>query len=158
MASNSTSAALRFAAAYAVLTAAHEVGDYLVQRDTDAEAKGKHGPEGAAACLRHVTSYTATQALALYAADRYLGLGLSRWRATAGLALSAASHYAADRCAGHWADDTDDAPLLVRAAHKVGKGGWLTRDPGAGALLDQAWHKGWVGLAAAVAAGPHRGI
>ncbi|MGW6391153.1 hypothetical protein ACWFR1_11750 [Streptomyces sp. NPDC055103] len=103
----------------------------------------------------NVTSYTATQAVALYAADRYLGLGLSWRRAAAGLALSAVTHYMADRCAGRWADDTDDAPLLVRAAHKAGKGGWLTADPRAGALLDQAWHKGWIGLAAAVAAG-HR--
>ncbi|MGC4947768.1 hypothetical protein ACLQ2N_16425 [Streptomyces sp. DT224] len=153
MTTNATSTAARFAAAYAVLTAAHEVGDYLVQLNTDADAKGKRGPEGVAACLRHVTSYTATQALALYAADRYLGLGLSWRRAAAGLALSAVTHYAADRCAGHWADDSDDAPLLVRAAHKAGKSGWLIKDPRAGALLDQAWHKGWIGLAAAVVAG-----
>ncbi|MGW6391150.1 hypothetical protein ACWFR1_11735 [Streptomyces sp. NPDC055103] len=46
----------QFAAAYATLTAAHEVGDYIVQLNTDAVAKGKHGPEGAAACLRHVRS------------------------------------------------------------------------------------------------------
>ncbi|MGW6459116.1 hypothetical protein ACWF94_24870, partial [Streptomyces sp. NPDC055078] len=114
-----------------------------------------HGPEGAAACRRHVTSYLATQAVALFAVDRYLGLGLDWRRAAAGLALSAVTHYAADRCAGHWDDDSDDAPLLVRAAHKLGKGGWLTRDPRAGAMIDQAWHKGWVGLAAVVAAG-HR--
>lgn len=144
--------AARFAAAYAALTAAHEVGDYIVQQDTDANAKGRPGREGAAACRRHVTSYTATQALALLAADRLLGLGLNWRRAAAGLALSAATHYLADRCAGHWADDSDDAPLLVRAAHRADKGTWLTRDPGAGALLDQAWHKGCIGFAAAVAA------
>ncbi|MFB8347979.1 hypothetical protein [Streptomyces niveus] len=153
MNTNSPGAAARFAAAYAALTAAHEVGDYLVQRTTDARAKGKPGPEGAAACRRHVTSYTATQAVALYAADRYLGLGLNWRRAAASLALSAATHYAADRCAEHWADDSDDAPALVRAAHALGKGGWLMNDRRAGALLDQAWHKGWIGLAAAVAAG-----
>jgi hypothetical protein len=152
-----TSAGVRFAAACAVLTAAHEVGDYLVQRDSDALAKGKHGPEGAAACARHVASYTAIQGIALWAADWYLGLDLDRRRAIAGLALSAATHYAADRCAGHWAETGPDAPLLVRAAHKAGKAGWLTRAPEAGALLDQAWHKGWIGLSAAVAAGPgHR--
>ncbi|MFJ7592493.1 hypothetical protein ACIQZO_35010 [Streptomyces sp. NPDC097617] len=155
MNSNSTGAAAAFAAAYAALTTAHEVGDYLVQRDDDAAAKGKHGPEGAAACLRHVCSYTATQALALYAADRHLRLGLDWRRAAAGLAVSAVTHYVADRCAGHWADDSDDAPLLVRAAHAAGKGGWLCRDPRAGAFLDQAWHKGWIGLAAAISAG-HR--
>ncbi|WP_030236922.1 hypothetical protein [Streptomyces sp. NRRL S-350] len=152
-----TTAATRAAAAYAALTAAHEIGDYLVQRDEDAAAKGHRGPAGAAACARHVASYTATQALALWAANRYLGLGISPARAAAGLAVSALTHYAADRCAGHWAETGPDAPLLVRAAHRAGKGGWLTRDHRAGALLDQAWHKGWIALAAAVAAGPgHR--
>ncbi|MDH6189184.1 hypothetical protein M2168_002216 [Streptomyces sp. CZ24] len=153
MNSNSTSTAARFAAAYAVLTAAHEVGDYIVQRDDDAAAKGKPGREGTAACRRHVVSYTATQAVALLAADRCLGLGLNWRRAAAGLALSAVTHYAIDRCATHWPDDSDGAPLLVRAAHAAGKGTWLTRDPGAGALLDQALHKGWIGVAAAIAAG-----
>lgn len=154
MSSTTHAAAIRFGVAYAVLTAAHEIGDYLVQRDADAVAKGRHGTDGIAACSRHVASYTATQALALYAADRHLGLGLNARRAAAGLALSAVTHYAADRCAGHWADDTASAPLLVRAMHAAGKTTWLTRDPGAGPLLDQAWHKGWIALAAAVAAGP----
>ncbi|MFI1954822.1 hypothetical protein ACH437_23740 [Streptomyces xinghaiensis] len=145
-------AAVRASAAYAALTAAHEVGDYLIQRDADATAKGERGPAGAAACARHVATYTAAQALTLYAADRYLHLGLNWRRATAGLALSAATHYAADRCAGRWADDTDSAPLLVRAAHTTGKGTWLKRDPRAGALIDQAWHKACIALAAALTA------
>jgi hypothetical protein len=92
---------VRFAAAYAVLTAAHEVGDYILQRDSDAVTKDKHGPEGAAACARHVASYTATQAVALWAADRRFGLGLNWRRAAAGLAVSAVTHYVADRCNGH---------------------------------------------------------
>lgn len=148
----STSTAAAYAAAYAALTAAHEAGDYMVQRDTDARDKGKHGHEGRAACLRHVASYTATQALALLAADRGLRLRLNWKRATAGLALSAATHYLADRCNGQWATAGPGAPLLVRAAHAAGKETWLQRDPGAGALLDQAWHKTCIGLAAAVAA------
>lgn len=149
---HTTTAAVRAAVAYGALTAAHEVGDYLIQRDTEATKKGHPGPQGVAACIRHVTSYTATQALALWAADRYLGLGLDRRRALAGLALSAVTHYAADRCAGHWTETGPDAPLLVRAAHAAGKTSWLTRDPQAGPLIDQAWHKGWVAVAAVVAA------
>ncbi|MFJ5288511.1 hypothetical protein [Streptomyces sp. NPDC088348] len=39
------------------------------------------------------------------------------------------------------------------AADSVGKNTRLTRDPGAGPLLDQAWHKGRSGLAAAAAVG-----
>ncbi|MGV2914597.1 hypothetical protein [Streptomyces alfalfae] len=151
MSSNTTTAAA-FAAAYAVLTAAHEGGDYLIQRDTDARDKGKEGAPGRAACLRHVASYTATQGLALLAADRGLRIGLNWRRATAGLAFSAATHYLADRCNGHWPDDTDEAPFLVRVAHAAGKGGWLQRDPSAGALADQAWHKVCIAIAAAVAA------
>ncbi|MET9819605.1 hypothetical protein [Streptomyces sp. NPDC006355] len=147
-----SSPAATYATAYAVLTAAHEAGDYLIQRDTDARDKGNHGPAGRAACARHVASYTATQALALLAADRGLRLGLNWKRAAAGLALSAATHYLADRCATHWPEDGPHAPLLVRAAHAAGKGTWLQRDPAAGALLDQAWHKTCIALAAAVAA------
>ncbi|MFC8332784.1 hypothetical protein [Streptomyces olivaceus] len=146
------SSAATYATAYAVLTAAHEAGDYLIQRDDDARDKGKHGHLGRAACARHVASYTTTQALALLAADRGLDLRLNWRRAAAGLALSAATHYLADRCATHWADDTPAAPLLVRAAHAAGKGTWLQRDPAAGALLDQAWHKTCIALAAAVTA------
>jgi len=148
-----TTPGTRFAAAYAALTAAHEVGDYIVQRDTDAAAKGKPGHEGAAACARHVRSYALTQAAALWAAHRAFGLGLTPGRAAAGVALSALTHYATDRCAGHWAEDGPDAPALVRAAHALGKGKWLSRDPGAPALLDQAVHKGCIALAAAVIAG-----
>ncbi|WP_225076381.1 MULTISPECIES: hypothetical protein [unclassified Streptomyces] len=57
-----------------------------------------------------------------------------------------------DRCADHWAEDGPDAPAPVRAVHAIGKGTWLTRDPNAGALLDQALHKGFIALAAALAA------
>jgi hypothetical protein len=45
---------------------------------------------------------------------------------------------------------------MVRFAHAIGKGGWLTRDPQAGYRYDQAWHKGWIAIAAAVAAGGSR--
>jgi hypothetical protein len=145
------SAAARAATAYAALTAAHEVGDYLIQSDTDAAAKGCPGPEGRAACARHVATYTATQAVALYAANRLLDLRLRPARAAAGLALSGLTHYVVDRCAGHWADTSSDAPALVQAVHALGKETWLTRDPGAAALLDQALHKGFIALAALVA-------
>lgn len=144
---------IKATAAYAALLAGHDIGDYFIQRDTDAKAKGKAGPEGAAACARHVASYTTVQALALYGANRYLRLGIGWRRAAAGLALSAGTHYLADRCAGHWADTGPAAPILVRALHAAGKQEWLTRDPSAGPLVDQAWHRAWIAVAAAVAAG-----
>jgi len=145
--------AVRFAAAYALLTASHEAADYWVQQDRDAVVKGRPGSEGRAACARHVTSYVATQALALTAGAGLLGLRLDWRRAAAGLAVSALTHYAADRCAGRWSETGSDAPAVVRLAHWTGKTGWLTRDRGAGPLLDQAWHKAWIAAAALVVAG-----
>lgn len=150
-----TSKAAQFAAMYAVLTASHEVADYWVQVDADAVAKGRPGREGAATCAKHVASYTITQALALVAADRGLGLGLGWRRITAALAVSATTHYIADRSGGRWRED-GPSTRLVRFARRSGHAGWLERDPGAGPLLDQAWHRGWIAIAAVVAAGGDR--
>ncbi|MFD7615697.1 hypothetical protein [Streptomyces sp. NPDC059802] len=144
--------AVRATAAYAALTASHEVADYWVQRDTEAGAKGGHGPDGRAACAQHVASYTATQAVALLAADRALRLGLDWRHAAAGLAVSAVTHYIADRSGGRW-QERGPSTALVRFARRTGHTGWLERDPGAGPLLDQAWHKGWIAVAAVVAGG-----
>lgn len=145
-----TSSAARFAAVYAALTASHEVADHWVQIDTQAGAKGKPGREGAVACAKHVATYTATQALALAATSRAIGLQLSPRRAALALAVSAATHYVADRQGGHWRDEKPRG--LVRLAAATGHAGWLQRDPGAGYLLDQSWHKGWIAIAAAIAA------
>lgn len=144
-----TTDATRFAALYALLTASHEVADYWVQQDRDAVAKGEPGPHGTRACATHVATYTATQAIALITANRVLGLGLTWRRGALALAVSAASHYAADRQGGHWGDEHPRgvARLAAAAGHRT----WLARDPGAGPLMDQAWHKGWIGIAAAVA-------
>jgi hypothetical protein len=150
-----TTPAARFAAAYAVLTAAHEVGDYWIQQDRDATTKGHPGHEGRVACARHVASYTATQAIALAAANSRLRLGLSWRRAAAGLAVSAVTHYIADRSGGHWREE-EPTTRLVKFARATGHEGWLTRDPAAGPFMDQAWHRGWIAVAAAVAAGGRR--
>lgn len=150
-----TTRAAQFAAVYAVLTASHEVADYWVQQDKDAVAKGGHGREGRVACARHVASYAATQTVALLAADRGLRLGLSWRSAAAGMAVSAVTDYVADRSGGRWREE-GPSTSLVRFARRTGHTGWLQRDPGAGPLLDQAWHKGWIAVAAAVAAGGAR--
>jgi hypothetical protein len=145
-----TSRAARFAAAYAILTASHEVADHWVQVDSCATAKGDPGPAGARACAIHVATYTATQALALAAANRGLGLRITWRRATAALAVSAVTHYVADRQAGHWRDDHPRGVAWLAAV--TGHRGWLQRDPGSPYLMDQAWHKGWIAVAAAIAA------
>lgn len=149
-----TSRAAQFAAVYAALTASHEVADHWVQIDEQAVRKGQPGRDGAIACLEHILTYTATQAAAVYAVQRATGMRLSLKRAALGLAVSAVTHYVADRQGGHW---RDKAPRgVVRLAAVTGHAGWLERDPGAGYLLDQSWHKGWIAVAAAVAAGGGR--
>ncbi|MCM1964876.1 hypothetical protein [Streptomyces sp. G1] len=144
--------AARFAAVSAVLLASHEVADHAVQTNTDAITKGRPGREGRAACGRHVASYVATQAAALALLDRTLNLGLNWRRAAAALAVSAGTHYAIDRCAGHWAETGPGAPLLVRAAHATGKGGWFAADPQAPYRYDQTLHKGCLAAASLIAA------
>lgn len=141
----------RFAAVYAALTASHEVADHWVQVDGDATAKGESGPDGVRACARHVATYTATQALALAAVQRATGMRLSWKRAALGLAVSAATHYVADRQGGHWRDEEPRG--IVRLAAATGHAGWLKRDPNAGYLMDQSWHKGWIAVAAVLVAG-----
>lgn len=143
--------AARFAAAYAALAAAHEVADHWVQIDDQAVRKGQTSSDGVLACAEHVATYTATQAAALLAVQRVTGMRLSWRRAALGLAVSAATHYVADRQGGHWRDEQPRG--IVRLAAKTGHAGWLQRDPNAGYLMDQAWHKGWIFVAALVAAG-----
>lgn len=145
----------QFAATYAALTASHEVADHWVQIDSQATAKGRPGAEGVRACAAHVATYTATQALALAAVNRVTGARLSWRRAALALAVSAATHYVADRQGGHWRDEQPRG--IVRLAAVTGKGGWLQRDPNAGYLMDQSWHKGWLAVAALVAAGGRGG-
>jgi hypothetical protein len=142
----------RFAAVYAALTASHEVADHWVQSDGQAVAKGRPGPEGARACAAHVATYAATQALALAAVQRVTGTRLSWRRAAAGLAVSAVTHYVADRQGGHWRDEHPRGVVRF-ASDTLGKSGWLRNDPTAGYLMDQSWHKGWIFVASLVAAG-----
>jgi len=149
-----TNRAAQFAAVYAALTASHEVADHWVQRDFEAVAKGEPGADGVRACVSHVATYTATQAAAVVAVQRATGMRLSWRRAAAGLAVSAVTHYVADRQGGHWRDPEPRG--IVRLAAATGHAKWLSRDPGAGYLLDQAWHKGWIAVAAAIAAGGAR--
>lgn len=146
-----TNRAAQFAAVYAALTASHEVADHWVQIDDQAVHKGQRNHNGAIACAEHVITYTATQAAALYAVQRATGMRLSWKRAALGLAVSAVTHYVADRQGGHWRDE--DPRGVVRLAASTGHAGWLERDPNAGYLMDQAWHKGWIAAAAAIAAG-----
>ncbi|MFJ1993099.1 hypothetical protein [Streptomyces asiaticus] len=145
------SRAARTAAVLGIVDHVHTLADYWGQRDTDAQAKGLPGREGRAACARHVANHTAHLGIALVAANRLLDLDIKPRRLATGLALSAATHYIADRSGGHW-KDKEPTTFLVRTAHRLGKQGWIQNDPTAGPHLDQAWHRLWHLVAATIIA------
>lgn len=94
-ASNDRAAA--FAATFTALYASHAVIDHWAQSDHEAATKGKRGREGRRACASHSLKHAAGSAAALGLASRATGLRPSLPHAAAGIALSAASHYWADR-------------------------------------------------------------
>jgi hypothetical protein len=157
-----------FAAVYALIRAAAAVGDHWIQSDRDARIKGAtddspvtlvdpetgtktvHGTvDGRKACARHCLTYTATQAAALVAGSRALGLRLRPGPVAAALTISYVTHYAADRRV--------PGGLLQRLADATGKGRfWRLADHGINGAyaLDAAWHHGWEAIAAVVASAP----
>lgn len=134
--------ATAYPAVYALLRVAADVADHWVQSDHQAQHKAKPGREGHVALAGHVASYTATQAAALLAGNRLLGLGLRPRAMVAALALSAGTHYLIDR---RWP--------VRRAAEATGKGAFyeLGGPLGGAYLLDQATHHLAEGIAAYVA-------
>ncbi len=86
-----------FAAVFAALFVAHQVADHWIQTQHQADCKGRPGWPGRIACAAHVTTYTLTALAALAALSLALGLPLSPGKVVAGLAVSAVTHYIADR-------------------------------------------------------------
>ncbi|MEU7822935.1 transcriptional regulator [Catellatospora sp. NPDC049133] len=147
------------AAVWAALAASHPVADHWMQTAHQATHKDLPGWVGRLACARHVATYTATNGafLAPVIAAGYMWTGhmiVSPVQLAAGLAVSAITHYVADR----------RLPLR-RIAEAVGSGGYFQHNakpladgrfeygPGSGAFeLDQAWHKGWLWVATAIIA------
>lgn len=144
--------AVTFAVVAVVFYAAHQVGDYWTQTSGQAMEKGLPGWKGRRACASHVWSYTLTLAVFLAVSAWWLGLPLGLGNASAGLAVSGVTHYIADR----------RKPLERIAAvmdRGWGKLGFYRAGEGlatGAALLDQAWHYGWLLVSAlVVAGGPH---
>jgi hypothetical protein len=145
--------AITFAATFAALYAAHQVADHWIQTDHQAGTKGAAGWRGRLACMAHVATYTATSAVFLGALAWRCGLDLPSGHLAAGLAVSAVTHYFADR-----------RTPLRRLAELVGSGRlWVLGAPRAGHndnpslgtgayALDQSWHVGWLFIAALVIA------
>jgi hypothetical protein len=138
-------AAAAFAAVFAALYAAHQVGDHWVQTNWQAAAKGDRSWVGRRACAGHVLTLAATKVAFLAAVAIGTGLHLSLGWTAAGLGVDAVSHYWADR-----------RFTLRRLAGRLGKRGFYALGAprgghddnpslGTGAYaLDQSWHIGWL--------------
>lgn len=117
--------ASRFAAVVATLTAAHHVGDFLLQTDHQAACKPCSEDrtvvcsesESWRALAGHVASYHAAQVVGLLVANRALGLKLRPGRIAAGVAISAATHAVIDRRwpVRWWMDNTGSRDFRVKA-------------------------------------------
>lgn len=130
-----------FAAVFVALWAAHQVADHWVQTPHQSSDKGLPGWRGRVACAGHVASYTATAVVVLAAVAWRLDLSLSVPRIVAGLAVSAVSHY--------WADRRSTLRWLVSVVERLGMPGKLDYfDHGGAYALDQSWHVGWLFIAA----------
>ncbi|GLZ02429.1 DUF3307 domain-containing protein [Actinoplanes sp. NBRC 103695] len=89
--------AATFAAVFVALYVAHQLADHWIQTQHQADCKGRPGWPGRIACAAHVITYTLTALVALAAVALSLGLPLGPGRVAAGLAVSAVTHYIADR-------------------------------------------------------------
>jgi hypothetical protein len=141
-------------AVFAALYAAHQVADHHVQRDCDAQAKGLPGREGHRACLRHVTSYTATAAIALAATKAVTGARMPLGRTVAAMAVSAVSHYVIDRREPlrRFAEATGHTRFYQLGMPRPGRDDNPSLGTGAYAL-DQSAHVGFLFVAALIIAG-----
>ena len=126
-----------FAAASAALYAAHQVADHWIQTQHQAAHKAEPGLKGHLCCARHVATYTLTSAAALLALHVVTGMPLHLGWTVAGLAVSAVTHHIADR----------RVPIRRMADALKKSPEWLEKGGGLYAL-DQAWHYGWLFVAA----------
>ena len=145
--------AATFAAVFAALYAAHAVADHWVQTQHQADHKGHPGWPGRIACAAHVATYTITALVAVTAAWRRLDLDLTLGNLTAGLAVSAITHYIADRRTPlrRIAELTGSGPFYILGTPRPGKDDNPSLGTGAYAL-DQSWHIGWLFISALVVA------
>jgi hypothetical protein len=142
-----------FAAVFVAFYAAHLVGDHWIQTERQATRKSLPGWPGRRACLAHVATYTATQAVAVGAAAIVLDLALSPGRLAVAFAVSAVTHYIADRRTPlKWLADRLGRGTFHRMGQpRPGKDDNVTLGTGAYAH-DQSWHIAWCFVAALIAA------
>ncbi|MFD9691331.1 transcriptional regulator [Kitasatospora sp. NPDC059088] len=153
-------AAATMAAVFAVLYAAHQVGDHWVQTSCQAAEKGKPGWSGRWACTKHVATLTATKLLLLVPVALLLDLQITALGAALGLAVDAGTHWWADRRStllwlAKVTDKTEFHSLGTPAhpAHPATADGGYAPTLGTGAYaLDQSWHVLWLLVAAVITA------
>lgn len=125
------------AGVFAALFAAHHVADHWVQTQRQCDRKGLPGRQGRIACAAHVAFYTATAAAALLVLFAVTGWWPHPAALVAGLLVSALTHYVADR-----------REPLKRLAYAIGKTRDFVERGGGLYVLDQAFHIGWLFVAA----------
>lgn len=147
------SSAASFAAVFAALYAAHQVGDHWVQTHNQAQHKSCLCPRGRLDCTIHVATYTLTGLAAVLAVVAVTDLTVTPGSLAIGLTVSAITHWIADRRTwlqvlaertGHYGfyrlgtprTDRDDNPCLGTGAY----------------ALDQSWHIGWLFISALIIA------
>lgn len=143
--------AVTAAVAFAMLYAAHMVADHWVQtqHQSDCKSLANAGPAWVAYwnCGKHVASYTVTAVVFLVGAAWWLHLPLRLGWVSAGLAVSAVTHYVVDlRAPLRWLCERIGAGKVsfYRLADCGLNGAYL---------LDQAYHIGWLAVAALLVAG-----
>lgn len=113
--------------------AGHHAGDYLVQRDCDAQAKQQRTRAGRRALAAHAVSYGVTQAAVRALAYRVAGLDVPVRAQVAAAVVETAAHAA-----------IDDGRALRAFAHSTGKGSFhdlAGNGINGKALMDQAAHQ-----------------
>ena len=143
------------AAAFAVMWIAiytgHNLADFWLQTASQADRKGVPGRAGHAACLRHVATVTACITVTIILAAAATGCHPRLLLLAAGLAVNAASHYAADL----------RRPLKKIAALAGKTSYWQLGEPRDGhddnpcgapgrLWLDQVWHLTWLFITALI--------
>ncbi|MBB2941824.1 hypothetical protein FB565_001528 [Actinoplanes lutulentus] len=92
-----TTIAVTFAAVAVTLHAAHQLGDHIIQTDTDAGNKAAPGRHGWRHVLVHVATYHLTALVMLAVTAWLLHLPITATGLTAGIGFSAATHAVIDR-------------------------------------------------------------
>ena len=145
--------AATFPAVFVALFVAHQVADHWIQTQHQADTKGCPGRAGRIACLGHVASYTATAFGFLGALALATDIDLQPGPVAAGLAVSAVTHYIADRRTPlkRLAELTGSAKFYALGAPRPGRDDNPSLGTGSYAL-DQSFHYLFLFVAALIIA------